>query len=418
MKIILHEMATYSHAQQLARALASRGHEVAYAYCTSFQTPSRSSLAFTPEDKVTVMPIGLDSQFAKWQLFKRFAQERAYGARAASVMAGVHSDVIISGNTPIESQAAIQKMCQRTATPFLFWLQDIYSIGVKSVLAELPVIGQLVAARYASLERRVARSSDGIVAISDDFRDIVVGWGVDSRRVVVFENWGILPDGPQPPKDNDWAGRHGLLGKRVLLYSGALGFKHNPELFLDLAKEFRSESDVRIVVISEGQGADWLSLRRREFPGLVLLPFQSAEDFQKALAAADVLVTVLEPKAAKYSVPSKVLAYMTAGRPILAAISADNLAARTITAASGGLVADPEYPSELRRLARMLIEDQDLCQRLGAAGLAHARAHFDINEIAAGFEQVFRRYARQPSNSVARPIGDRRHCRRPFETGD
>ncbi len=336
----------------------------------------------------------------------------------ASVMASLHPDLIISGNTPIEIQAAIQKMCKRSATPFLFWLQDIYSIGVKSVLAKIPVIGQLVAARYASLERRVARGSDGIVAISDDFRDVAIGWGVDSRRVVVFENWGIMPDGPPPPKDNDWAVRHGLLGKRVLLYSGALGFKHNPELFLDLAREFRGEPDVRVVVVSEGQGADWLSLRRQEFPGMVLLPFQSAEDFQKALAAADVLVAVLEPKAAKYSVPSKVLAYMTAGRPILAAMSADNLAARTITTASAGLIVDPENPSELRRLARSLIEDEDLRGRLGAAGLAYARAHFDINGIAARFEQVFRRYARQTSNSVARPAGDGRHSRQRIETSD
>jgi colanic acid biosynthesis glycosyl transferase WcaI len=407
MKIVLHEMGTYAHVQQLAKALAAKGHQVDYLYCPSAQTPSRSSLRFTPRDGVNVISVELDSQFAKWDLVKRFAQERAYGARVASAMARLHPDLIISGNTPIEIQAAIQKMCKRSATPFLFWLQDIYSIGVKSVLAKVPLIGQVVAARYASLERRVARGSDGIVAISDDFREVAINWGVDSRRVVVIENWGIMPDGPQPPNDNDWAARHGLLGKRVLLYSGALGFKHNPQLFLELATEFRSEPDVCIVVISEGQGAEWLSLRRREFPGLVLLPFQSAEDFQKALAAADVLVAVLEPEAAKYSVPSKVLAYMTAGKPILAAMSADNLAARTISSAFAGLIVGPENASELRRLARSLIEDDDLRGRLGAGGLAYARANFDINEIAARFEQVFRRYARQTSNSIARPVGDR-----------
>jgi glycosyltransferase involved in cell wall biosynthesis len=188
----------------------------------------------------------------------------------------------------------------------------------------------------------------------------------------------------------------------VLLYSGALGFKHNPQLFLDLASEFRSNPDVRIVVISEGRGAEWLSLRRQEFPGLLLLPFQPADDFQKALAAADVLLAVLEPTAAKYSVPSKVLAYMTAGRPILAAIPADNLAARTISAASAGLTVDPENPSELRRLARSLIEDGECCKQLGAAGLAYARANFEINGIAARFEAIFRRFARPSSNSVAR----------------
>jgi putative colanic acid biosynthesis glycosyltransferase WcaI len=393
MNIVLHEMGTYTHRQELAKALSSRGHEIAYLYCPSAGTPSRSSMCFTPGDGVTVVPIELGSEFAKWQLLKRFLQERSYGARVASAIASLRPGLVISGNTPIEIQAAIQNVCRRSEVPFLFWLEDVYSIGVKSVLSRMPLIGDLIAARYALLERTVAQQSDGIVAISDDFRDLALEWGVEPHRVAVIENWGVIPTDPLPPKENDWATRHGLSGKRVLLYSGALGFKHNPGLFLDLASEFRSNPDVRIVVISEGRGAEWLSSRSREFPQLVLLPFQSAEDFRKALASADVLLAVLEPTAAKYSVPSKVLAYMTAGRPILAAIPADNLAARTIRAASAGLTVDPEDPSELRRLARSLIEDGERCRRLGDAGLVYAHANFEISNIAGRFEEIFRHFS-------------------------
>jgi glycosyltransferase involved in cell wall biosynthesis len=356
-------------------------------------------MSFTADDKVTVVPVELGSEFAKWQLLKRFLQERSYGARAVSVIAGIRPDLVISGNTPIEIQAAIQKVCRRLGTPFLFWLEDVYSIGIKSVLSKAPLIGDVIAARYALVERKVARQSDGIVAISDDFRDLAVDWGVDPGRITVVENWGAIPAGPPPPKDNDWAARHGLLGKHVILYAGALGFKHDPRLFLELANEFRGEEDVRVVVISEGYGAEWLASRSREFAQLVLLPFQSAKDFRKALASADVLVAVLERTAAKYSVPSKVLAYMAAGKPILAAIPADNLAARTISAASAGITVDPEDLSELRRLARSLIEDEDRCRRFGDAGLAYARANFDINCIAARFEDIFRGFA-PPLNSV------------------
>ena len=402
MKIVLHEMGTYTHRQELAKALSSRGHEIAYLYCPSFRTPSQWSMSFTPGDQVTVIPIKLDSEFAKWRLLKRFLQERAYGNRVSSVIASLRPDLVISGNTPIEIQAVIQEICRRSRTPFLFWLEDVYSIGVKSVLSKLPFIGALIAARYAMLEHKVARQSDGIVAIADDFRDLAVDWGVDPDRIALIENWGTIPADPPPAKDNDWAVGHGLLGKKVLLYSGALGFKHNPQLFLDLAREFHEDDDVRVVVISEGYGAEWLSSRICEFPQLVLLPFQSAQDYRKALASADVLVAIIEPTAAKYSVPSKVLAYMTAGRPILAAIPADNLAARTISAAAAGLTVDPENPSELRRLARSLIEDEDRRRGLGAAGLAYARANFEINAIAARFEELFSRFGRRASDPVVR----------------
>jgi colanic acid biosynthesis glycosyl transferase WcaI len=409
MKLILHEMAAYTHRQELAKALGSRGHEVSYLYCPSASTPSRTSLCFTPDDNVIVVPVELGAEFAKWQLVKRFLQERIYGARVSSVIASRRPDLVISGNSPIAIQAAIQKKCRASGTPFLFWLEDVYSIGVKSVLSKAPVIGAAIAAGYVLLERRVARQSNGIVAISEDFRDLVVKWGVHPARITVVENWGVIPPDPLPPKDNDWAARHGLVGKRVLLYSGTLGFKHNPQLFLELAMEFLREDDVRIVVISEGYGAEWLSLRTRDFPQLVLLPYQSAENYHKALAAADVLVAILDPTAAKYSVPSKILSYMTAGRPILAAIPADNLAARTINAACAGLTVDPENSAELRRSARSLVEDGDRRKRLGTAGLAYARANFDIDGIAARFEELFYRYASQSTNPSEHPGVGRLH---------
>jgi glycosyltransferase involved in cell wall biosynthesis len=91
---------------------------------------------------------------------------------------------------------------------------------------------------------------------------------------------------------------------------------------------------------------------------------------------------------------------MAAGRPILAGIPADNLAARTINAAAAGLTVDPENPTEIRRLARSLIEHEDRRKQLGAAGLAYARANFEIHDIAARFEQVFRRFAGQSSKSL------------------
>jgi glycosyltransferase involved in cell wall biosynthesis len=365
-------------------------------------------MGFSSADTVAVYPVGLNSQFAKRNLAKRFVQERTYGAQVATIMARLQPDLIISGNTPIEIQAAIQKMCQRCGMPFLFWLQDVYSIGIKSVVSKLPVLGHLIAARYDFLERTVIRRSDAIVAISDDFYDVIVNWGVDPSRITVIQNWAELPASLPPSKENDWTAQQGLSGKRILLYSGALGFKHNPQLFLELAREFVDESDVYIVVISEGYGAEWLSRNLQGFPRLILLPFQTAEDFPKALASADVLIAVLEPDAARYSVPSKVLSYMTAGRPILAAIPAENLAARTIIAASSGVVVDPKNPVELRHLARSLVEDEDRRNRLGTAALAYARANFEINTIASRFEDIFQRTAAQRLAAVtapARPVG-------------
>jgi glycosyltransferase involved in cell wall biosynthesis len=355
-------------------------------------------MCFAPGDKVTVVPVRLGSQLAKRNFFKRFVQHKIYAARVVSAMESLNPELIISANTPIDIQAAIQKMCRGSEIAFVPWLTDVYSIALKSVV---PVFGNLIATRYAVVERSVARNSEGIVAISDDFRRLLIDWGVAPQRIALIENWGVMPFGPTPTKHNDWAGRYGLHGKRVLLYSGALGFKHNPQLFLDLADEFRYDEDVRVVVISEGYGAEWLSRRKRGFPHLLLLPFQPATEFYEALVAADVLIATINPDASEYSVPSKVLTYMAAGRPILAAIPPRNLAARTISAASAGMVVDPEDPIEFRRVARALMDDATLRFRLGEAALAYATANFEIEAMARRFEDVFRRFAGRETSRAA-----------------
>ena len=71
-----------------------------------------------------------------------------------------------------------------------------------------------------------------------------------------------------------------------------------------------------------------------------MLPFQPAEDLPSVLSSADVLVALLEPDATKFSIPSKVLSYMAAGRPIVGLMPSDNPAAADITDC-GGMVTDP-----------------------------------------------------------------------------
>src|SRR5208282_2369065 len=123
----------------------------------------------------------------------------------------------------------------------------------------LPVAGALVGGHYRRLERRLWRASDAIVAITEDFRPLLEQAGIDGGRVTVIENWAALDELPPRPRDNRWAAAHGLVDKRVVLYAGTMGLKHNPELLCHLARRFRGAPDVRIVVVSEGLGADHIA---------------------------------------------------------------------------------------------------------------------------------------------------------------
>jgi glycosyltransferase involved in cell wall biosynthesis len=248
----------------------------------------------------------------------------------------------------------------------------------------MPLRGQLVATRFSRLVRRLLKGSDAIVAITRDFQPILRDWNVDDGRVSIIPNWAPLDEVRPLPKVNTWSTEHGLANVPVLLYAGTLGRKHDPRLLLALADQL---PEVRVVVVSEGAGTEHLR-RNARGANLQILPLQPAEQLGELLASADVLVAVLDADANVFSVPSKVLTYLAAGRPILAAIPEANLAARTIKEASAGAVVEPDDTAAFVSAARSLIADASERDAAGARGRAYAERMFDIGPIAARFDSI------------------------------
>jgi glycosyltransferase involved in cell wall biosynthesis len=167
--------------------------------------------------------------------------------------------------------------------------------------------------------------------------------------------------------------------------------KHNPALLVELASKFQAFPNVRVVVITEGLGADFLRVRkeRLNLENLLLLPFQPFEEFPMALGAADVLVAVLEPDAGVFAVPSKVLTYLCTRRPLLLAVPPENLAARIVERAGAGFVIPPTDTAAFLNAAETLANDAGLREDLAANGLSYALTTFDIERITDQFVGIF-----------------------------
>jgi glycosyltransferase involved in cell wall biosynthesis len=158
-----------------------------------------------------------------------------------------------------------------------------------------------------------------------------------------------------------------------------------------MASNFQEYGDVRIVVVSEGGGVEWLRAQKAilHLDSLIVLPFQPAQVYDEVLGAADVLVSILKEDAGAYSVPSKVLSYLCAGRPLLLLIPPENAAAKMVLESQAGLVTAPTNYEEFLQNARLLYEDHKLRSSLGESGRSFAENEFDIERIADKFETVF-----------------------------
>ncbi len=394
MRILLHDYSGHPFQVQLARALAAGGHDVLHVYSASFQTP-HGALDRREGDPSTFRVEAIDvGRFRKYELARRFFQERDYGRRLASLIRERRPDVVLSSNTPLDAQEIARCACADLGIGFVFWLQDIYSAAIRRTLSRrVPVLGDWIGARYVRLERRLLAESHHVVAIADAFARVLDEWGVPPERVSVVPNWAPLEDLSPRPRDNPWAREHGLTGRFVFLYAGTLGLKHDPGVLLELARRHSATDAVRVVVISEGIGADWLRARATGLRSLVQLPFQPFERLPEVVASADVLLAILDRDAGAFSVPSKVLTYMCARRPLLAAIPGENLAARLIRESDGGIVVPPGDARAFLDGAQRLHADPGFRAACADNGRTYAERTFDIGPIASRFEEILRRAA-------------------------
>lgn len=396
MKILIHDYAGHAFPVHLSRHLAKRGHTVTHAFAGGLITP-RGFLSVGPDDPIgfTVKELAMSAAYRKnkYNFIKRRHYEAVYGDDLGAFIRELEPDVIVSGNTPSEPQWKAVKAARKAGIPFISWVQDIYSVAVDRLARErMPIVGALAGSYYKWLDRQCLTKSAGVISITGDFNAILADFGVPADAITVIPNWAPMNELPLRPKLNHWSTAQGVEGKFVYLYSGTLAMKHNPDLILNLARHFKFNPEVVVIVISEGPGADYLARRKTSeaLTGLTVLPFQPFHVMPNVLGTADVMLAVLDREAGLFSVPSKVLTYHAAGKAIVAAIPGENLAARIIKAETSGLCVEPEDQAGFVAKAVDLFKDAPLRQRLGASGRAYAEREFNIDKIGHRFEAILR----------------------------
>jgi len=388
---LIHDYSGHAFTIQLARWLAQQGMEAHYWYSRDIGSP-KGDLQLHPGDPPTlsIKAVGGDGAVEKYAPLRRLKQELVY-ANALAAQARELAPTVTLSNAPPHIQASLRKAVQERGQ-FMLWMQDIYSLALHHLLArKSPLLAGLVKRLAQAYENTQLRKSDAVICISDAFRAYSERAGVQQDRCLVIENWAALEDLPALPKDNAWSRAHGLEDKFVFLFSGTLGLKHDPEVFVLLAQSLRGMPQAVCVVVSEGAGRDFLDKRKQvlDLPNLHLYDYQEHNVFPQILASGDVLIAILEPFASELSVPSKVLAYLCAGRPLLAAIPESNHSAQLVHLSGGGLLVPPGDNELFLSAAYSLMRDSSARQRYGKAAREFAESSFDVDRIGQRFLSAF-----------------------------
>ncbi len=383
--VLVNDYAGHPFQIELSTELSMQNLDVTHTYCSSNVTP-RGDLSEV-DGGPSIVSISTGDTFDKYSLHRRLLAELRYGIASARLMRRVRPDVSLNSNVPVFSLVTITLAAKLLRIRNVLWLQDLQAGLVAFTLGNDK---HPVARIVGLLERWCIRQADHVVTISPGFEREVLTIGVPEHRVTTIPNWAPIDDIPSRPRNNEWSERHGLDGRLVFMYSGTLGVKHRPEALVALAQEIANvDPDAVIVVVSEGVGAEWLSEEsaRLGLDNVMLLPFQPFEDLPDVLASGDALIALLEPDAGEFSVPSKVLTYLCAGRAVLGLMPSANAASELVrNHARSGLVANDI--GEFIDNARTMATNENSREAFGASGRAYAEAEFEISRITKEFKEL------------------------------
>ena len=275
-------------------------------------------------------------------------------------------DAVLASIQPLFSGVAAKRLAHRLRRPFLLEIRDLWPDAL--------VVRKAIAPWQAWPLERMARSiyfgADRVVCLTPGLKAEILKKGVPPGRIDLFPNayderlFDLPPDTREQTRR-----RYGWDGQFVAVYTGT----HTPVTAIDCivraAGELRDRPDIRIDLFGSGQSkAQAMEVAQRL--GLTNIHFHDAVAKSRVpaiLAGADAgLMTLFQSPLVHIYFENKLIDYMAAGLPILAAM--DGIQPRLIEREGAGRVVPGLDYVGLARLIRDAAECRDGAAAMGRAG--------------------------------------------------
>jgi colanic acid biosynthesis glycosyl transferase WcaI len=216
----------------------------------------------------------------------------------------------------------------------------------------------------------------------------IVKKGVAKEKVELLEPRmdDSLTDIP-PEEGCAFRQRYALGEKFLVTYSGNMGVKQGLDVVVDAAALNRSDSSILFLLV--GDGADCARIQRRaaeqDLHNLRFLPLLNGADFRGLLKASGICLVTQQHSVSDIAFPSKMVTYLSAGRPVIASVNSASEVARITQESRAGKVVEAEDPVALLTAIREL-RHADL-QELGRNALEYASLRWSSTRVLGNLER-------------------------------
>ncbi len=293
-------------------------------------------------------------------------------------------DVVFAMSPPISLGLAGWMAAKRRGVPFVFNIQDVFpDVAIETGTITSPRVIKTAKA----MEKFVYDNADVVTVLSEEMQRNVES--KTNSTTSIIPNFVDISTFEPTPLENSYREEFGLVGKRVVMYCGNVGFSQSIELLADAAREMVDIEDLVFVVNGGGSAIGEVRRRAEGLDNFRVIPYQPVERVPEVLAAADLHVIPLRQGLAWSSVPSKLYKILAVERPVIASVDEGTEVGRVVVEAGAGHAVPPDDPAPLIASLRELLDTPEQRAEMGKSGRAWVEEWTTPARAAAQYEAVF-----------------------------
>ncbi|NVK33292.1 MAG: glycosyltransferase family 4 protein [Rhodobacteraceae bacterium] len=282
-------------------------------------------------------------------------------------------------------------------TPVLLWVQDLWP---ESLSATGYVTNQRVLRMVGSVVGWIYRNVDLILAQSRNFIPRI-RQNSGSTEISYLPNPFLETE--QTDKQHTYSCPD-LECEFPILFAGNIGTAQAVETILEAADFLKERPEIRIVMMGAGSKRDWMmeEAKKRGLTNIVFPGSFPVETMPVLMTkAAALLVTLADAEIYNLTIPSKIQAYLAAGRPIIACLN--GAGAEVIEEAKAGMTCAAEDATALAERIKTL-HSLPLQKRvkLGENGRRFYEEQFSqeklVNDLMEHFSRVIQKHGKGQSS--------------------
>jgi glycosyltransferase involved in cell wall biosynthesis len=225
-------------------------------------------------------------------------------------------------------------------------------------------------------ERRIFGETDRVIAVSRRLQEYAVSCGVPESRIHVLPNavdpQRFTPLRPAGQRDKTVRAQYQLESKRVIGFVGSLKPWHGTGTLFEAFRRLHAAAtqgqaaNTHLLIVGDGPGREELEkyAYAHGLNGAVTFTGNvSYDDIPQYLAAMDIAVAPYVANENFYYSPIKIFEYMAMGKPVVA--GSIGQVEEVIADGETGLLFEPGNISQLAAALAKLVDDSQLCRRLG-----------------------------------------------------